>query len=80
MSYSFDKKGIRGNESFYWANYSNYNGIINSFMNQARNYLQFVGNTINGQVINGVTFCFSSQPPQAVIDALNSIGVTVNWV
>ena len=27
----------------------------------------------------GGTFCFSSRPPQEIIDALRAIGVTVNW-
>ena len=41
--------------------------------------MQFVGETIKGQYINGVTFLFSSQPPQAVIDALEALGVVVKW-
>ena len=27
-----------------------------------------------------VMFCFSSKPPQVIIDALREIGVTVNWL
>ena len=42
--------------------------------------MQFIGDVIRGQKIKGVTFCFSSKPPQVIIDALRNIGVTVNWL
>ena len=42
--------------------------------------MQFVGDKINGYVIKGVEFYFSSKPPQELIDALNEIGVKVKWV
>jgi hypothetical protein len=42
--------------------------------------MQFVGVKINGQVINGVTFCFSSKPPESITKALQALNVTVNWL
>ena len=42
--------------------------------------MQFIGSTIKGQYISGVTFCFSSKPPDEIINALQSIGVIVNWL
>lgn len=67
-------------KNYNWDNYVSYSSLIKHFVNQASNYMQFIGQEINGQVINGVTFCFSSKPPQVIIDALQSIGVTVNWI
>ena len=74
------KNSIVELKNYTWSCYSNYNGLINSFTAQARNYMQFIGDTINGQVINGVTFCFSSKPPDVIIEALRAIGVVVNWL
>lgn len=74
------KNSIVKLKNYNWSNYSSYGGLVNKFTNQAMNYLQFVGNRINGQVIKGVTFCFSSKPPQEIVDALRNIGVTVNWL
>ena len=67
-------------KNYNWSCYSSYGAIIRSFIIQAQNYMQFVGQTINGELIKGVTFCFSSKPPQEIIDALQNIGVTVNWL
>ena len=67
-------------KNYNWDCYSSYSGIIHRFVAQAQNYMQFIGETIEGQLIEGVTFCFSSMPPQEVIDALHAIGVTVNWI
>ena len=83
MGYRFD--AIYNNyivelKNYNWSNYSNLNSIIRSFITQARNYMQFVGDKINGYVIKGVEFYFSSKPPQELIDALNEIGVKVKWV
>jgi hypothetical protein len=41
---------------------------------------KYIGTTIDGQIIRGVTFFFSSKPPQEIIDALQQIGVGVEWV
>lgn len=54
--------------------------LVNRFVRQAKNYLSFIGQTIEGQVIKGVTFCFSSKPPQVIIDELQDIQITVNWI
>ena len=81
--YRFDaiyRNSIVELKNYTWSNYSSYTSIIKTFTTQARNYMQFIGDTINGQLINGVTFCFSSKPPMEVIDALRAIGVTVNWL
>ncbi len=81
--YRFDaiyKNSIVELKNYNWSRYSNFNSIIKSFTTQARNYMQFIGDIIAGQEIQGVTFCFSSKPPAEVIDALRSIGVTVNWL
>ena len=81
--YRFDaifKNSIVELKNYNWSKYSSYNGLIKTFTNQARNYMQFVGDVIKRQKIEGVTFCFSSKPPQAIIDALRDIGVTVNWL
>ncbi len=81
--YRFDaifKNSIVELKNYNWSNYSSYNSLIRSFTNQARNYMQFIGDVIRGQEIKGVTFCFSSKPPQVIIDALRNIGVTVNWL
>ena len=67
-------------KNYDWSKYNSYSGLINRFTSQAKNYLQFIGQTINGQTIRGVTFCFSSKPPQEIIDALQRLGVTVNWI
>ena len=67
-------------KNYDWSKYSNISSVIRSFTFQARNYLRFVGMEIRGQVIKGVTFCFSSEPPQEVIKALRELGVTVNWL
>jgi RHS repeat-associated protein len=67
-------------KNYDWSKYSHYSGLIKSFVHQASNYMQFIGEDICGQIIEGVTFCFSSRPPQEVIDALRAIGVTVNWI
>lgn len=83
FGYRFDavfKNSIVELKNYNWSRYSNYNSLIKSFTTQARNYMQFVGDTINDQVIKGVTFCFSSKPPAEIIDALRAIGVTVNWL
>ena len=66
-------------KNYDWSKYSNYTSIINSFTRQARNYLQFIGQTIGSQKIEGVKFFFSSRPPQEIIDALEALGVIVKW-
>lgn len=72
------RKQIVELKNYNWSCYSNYDSLIRSFTMQAMNYMQFVGKEINGQVIKGVTFCFSSKPPDSIIEALRAIGVTVN--
>ncbi len=67
-------------KNYNWNNYSSYKSIINSFVQQANKYKQLIGQTIKGQTIKGVTFYFSSKPPQVIIDALKEIGVRVEWV
>ena len=81
--YRFDaivKNSIVELKNYDWSKYSNLSGVIKRFTTQAQNYLQFVDTKINGVMIKGVTFCFSSKPPQEVIDALQKLGVTVNWI
>jgi hypothetical protein len=81
--YRFDaiyKNSIVELKNYDWSKYKSYASVIKTFTTQANNYLQFVGCTIRDHFIKGVTFCFSSKPPQAIIDALREIGVTVNWV
>ena len=81
--YRFDaiyKQSIVELKNYDWSKYSSYTSLIKSFTTQANNYLQFVGTRINGQVIKGVTFCFSSKPPEEIIEALRRMGVTVNWL
>lgn len=60
--------------------YDNFSSLAKRFVNQATNYLAFVGQNIENQIIKGVTFCFSTKPPQEIIEELQKIGVTVNWI
>jgi len=81
--YRFDavlKNSIVELKNYNWSCYKSYGGLIKTFTRQANNYLKFVGSKINGQQIKGVTFCFSSKPPEEIIKALRDLGVTVNWL
>ena len=60
--------------------YSSFGSIAKQFVSQASKYCQYIGTTIDDQIIRGVTFFFSSKPPQEIIDALQQIGVGVEWV
>ena len=83
MGYRFDaifQNNIVELKNYDWSKYNSYGSLANKFVEQATNYMQFIGMEIRGQVIEGVTFCFSSKPPQLIIDALQAIGITVNWL
>ncbi len=67
-------------KNYDWSKYGSYKSIINSFVQQANKYKQLIGETIRDQKIYGVTFYFSSKPPQEIIRALEKIGVRVEWV
>ena len=67
-------------KNYDWSKYSSYGSLVQKFTTQANNYMQFVGTYINGELIKGVTFCFSSKPPEVIINALRDIGITVNWL
>lgn len=66
-------------KNYNWSKYEYLGGLITKFTAQAQKYLSFVGSVIEGQKIVGVTFYFSSKPPQEIIDALYAIGVAVKW-
>ena len=81
--YRFDaiyRNSIVELKNYTWSCYSSYSGLIKSFTTQASNYMQFIGSKICGQVIKGITFCFSSKPSEEIIQALRDLGVTVNWL
>ena len=83
MSYRFDaiyQNSIIELKNYDWSKYSSYAGLAKKFVQQAWQYMKFVGQDIAGQTIKGVTFCFSSKPPQEIINALQKIGVIVNWI
>ena len=67
-------------KNYSWDKYSpgQINSIINKFVDQASRYLQI--SSINDESVKGVTYYFSSRPPQEIIDALRKIGVAVEWV
>lgn len=67
-------------KNYDWSKYDNFSSLAKRFVNQATNYLAFVGQNIENQIIKGVTFCFSTKPPQEIIEELQKIGVTVNWI
>ena len=69
-------------KNYDWTKYSasQIERISCSFVEQAENYKQAIGSIINGEKIHGVTFYFSSRPPQRIIDALKKIKVWVEWV
>ena len=67
-------------KNYNWDKYSpgQINSIISKFVDQASRYLQI--SSINDESVKGVTYYFSSRPPQEIIDALKRIGVAVEWV
>ena len=67
-------------KNYDWSKYSSYGSIISRFIEQGKRYLDLIGNTINGETIQGVIFFFSSRPPQEIITALTRIGALVDWV
>ncbi len=67
-------------KNYDWSKYKSYTSLINSFKTQATKYQEIVGKIVCNQKIKGITFYFSSKPPQQIIDALNKIGVKVKWV
>ena len=62
-------------KNYDWSKYSSYGSLATRFSKQALNYLDFVGDTIKGQKIEGVEFFFSSKPPKPIIDELEKYGV-----
>ena len=78
--YAIFQNNIEEIKNYDWSKYNSYGSLANKFVEQATNYMQFIGMEIRGQVIECVTFCFSSKPPQLIIDALQAIGITVNWL
>lgn len=69
-------------KNYDWSKYSSsqIRSIANQFATQGRNYLQAIGQYVGGQLIKGITFYFSSKPPQAIINALKALGIAVDWV
>lgn len=67
-------------KNYDWSKYKSYTSLINSFKTQATKYQEIVGKIVCNQKIKGITFYFSSKPPQQIIDDLNKIGVKVKWV
>lgn len=67
-------------KNYDWSKYSSYGSLATRFSKQALNYLDFVGDTIKGQKIEGVEFFFSSKPPKPIIDELEKYGVKIDWV
>lgn len=66
-------------KNYDWSKYEYYSNMVRTFTTQARKYLEYVDEIINGVQITGVTFYFSSRPPQQIIDALEALGVFVDW-
>ena len=67
-------------KNYDWSKYSSYGSLATRFSKQALNYLNFVGDTIKGQKIEGVEFFFSSEPPEVIVNKLKGLGVKVDWV
>ena len=69
-------------KNYDWTKYSasQIRSIANQFATQGQKYLQAIGKYICGQKIKGITFYFSSKPPQVIIDVLKALGIAVDWV
>ena len=69
-------------KNYDWTKYSSSQiaSLAGKFATQGQKYLQAIGQYVGGQKINGITFYFSSKPPQTIIDALKKLGIAVDWV
>lgn len=69
-------------KNYDWLKYSSsqIRSIAKQFSAQGQKYLQAIGKYIGGQKITGITFYFSSKPPQVIIDTLKALGIAVDWV
>ena len=67
-------------KNYNWANYKYYGGLASKFAQQAKNYQNFVGDNIRGEIIQGVIFYFSSSPPDIISDRLKEMGIIVKYV
>jgi len=76
----FNKGSIVELKNYDWSKYSSYDWVIRNFVRQAEKYQKLIGQTVNGEAINNVTFYFSSKPPQPIINALDRAKVIVDWV
>ena len=82
-SYRFDaiyQNSIIELKNYDWSKYSSYASLAKKFADQARNYVQYVGQVIAGQKIENVRFIFSVKPPDEIIDALESLDIIVEWI
>ena len=82
-SYRFDaiyQNSIIELKNYDWSKYSSYASLAKKFADQARNYVQYVGQVIAGQKIENVRFIFSVKPPDEIIDVLESLDIIVEWI
>lgn len=69
-------------KNYDWSKYnaSQLRSLSRQFAAQGQKYIQAIGKYIGGQKIKGITFYFSSKPPQVIINALKALGIAVDWV
>jgi len=77
---AFSKGMIYELKNYTWSIYPNSRLIklASQFVEQAQRYMKI--ENIAGEKVKGLTFFFSSKPPQIIMSALEEIGVHIKWV